>query len=87
MSALNNCFPSLQTSMTVVLVLCCFVHRVNFRLTMVPLGAIVMFSGYALGIHWIADVIAGAAVGFVGMAIACRLADPGAPANALLLNR
>jgi membrane-associated phospholipid phosphatase len=74
MSALDNCFPSFHTSMTVVLVLCCFVYRVPFRLTSVPLGALVVLSTYSLGVHWLGDVIAGTAAGFVSVALACRLA-------------
>lgn len=78
MSALDNCFPSFHTSMTVILVLCCFVYRVGFRLTSVPLGAMVLLSTYSLGVHWAGDVIAGTALGIISVAVACRLVERGA---------
>jgi membrane-associated phospholipid phosphatase len=73
MSALDNCFPSFHTSMTVVAVLCCFVHRVGFRWTIVPLGVSILLSTYSLGVHWIGDVIAGTAIGVISVAVACRI--------------
>jgi membrane-associated phospholipid phosphatase len=73
MSALDNCFPSFHSSMTVVIVLCCFVYRVGFRSTVLPLGAMVLLSTYALGVHWLGDVVAGAALGVISTAVACRL--------------
>jgi membrane-associated phospholipid phosphatase len=73
MSALDNCFPSFHSSMTIIVILCCFVYRVGFRLTVVPLGAMVLLSTYVLGVHWIGDVVAGTALGVISTAIACRL--------------
>jgi membrane-associated phospholipid phosphatase len=81
MSALDNCFPSFHTSMTVVLVLCAFLHRLRFRVVLIPLGVMVVLSTYALGVHWIGDVVTGAAVGCASVSAACRLTDrrpPGA---------
>lgn len=80
MSALDNCFPSFHTSMTVVLVLCGSLHRLSFRVTAVPLGAMVVLSTYSLGVHWVGDAIAGIGVGLVSVAVACRLAGRGTPA-------
>ena len=73
MSALDNCFPSFHSSMTVIIVLCCFVYRVGFRSMILPIGAMVLLSTYALGVHWIGDVVAGAALGVISTALACRL--------------
>jgi membrane-associated phospholipid phosphatase len=72
-SALDNCFPSFHTSMTVVIVLCCYLARVRFRTTAIPIGAMVLVSTFALGIHWMGDVLAGTAVGIISVALACRM--------------
>ena len=81
MSALDNCFPSFHTSMTVIVLLCCFIYRVGFRVTMIPLAAMVTMSTYTLGVHWAGDVIAGTALGVISVAAGCRLADRGAPVD------
>jgi membrane-associated phospholipid phosphatase len=78
MSALDNCFPSFHTSMTVIVVLCCFIYRVGFRMTMLPLAAMVTMSTYTLGVHWAGDVVAGTALGIISVAAGCRLAERGA---------
>ena len=81
MSALDNCFPSFHTSMTVIVLLCCFIYRVGFRVTMIPLAAMVTMSTYTLGVHWAGDVIAGTALGIISVAAGCRLAERGAPVD------
>jgi membrane-associated phospholipid phosphatase len=81
MSALDNCFPSFHSSMTVIVILCCLVFRVGFRLTAIPLGAMVLLSTYALGVHWMGDVIAGTALGIISVALACRLTGKGVPVD------
>jgi len=73
MSALDNCFPSFHTSMSVLIVLCCFVYRVEFRFLTIPVAAMVLLSTYSLGIHWVGDIVAGTALGVISMAIAHRL--------------
>jgi membrane-associated phospholipid phosphatase len=75
MSALDNCFPSFHTSMTVIVLLCCFVYRLGFRLMMIPLAAMVMVSTYSLGVHWAGDIVAGTGLGIMSVAVACRLVD------------
>jgi membrane-associated phospholipid phosphatase len=79
MSALDNCFPSFHTSMTVVIVLCCYVYRARFRTAALFLGAMVIASTFALGIHWGGDIVAGLAVGIVSVALACRVAHATGP--------
>jgi membrane-associated phospholipid phosphatase len=76
MSALDNCFPSFHTSMSVLIVLCCFVHRMNFRFVTLPVAAMILLSTYALGIHWVGDIVAGSALGVISMAVAHRLVGP-----------
>lgn len=75
-SGLDNCFPSSHTSITVLVVLTCFVFEVRFRTPVLALGIAVIISTFVLGIHWLPDVIAGAAVGGLSVALALRLERP-----------
>ena len=75
LSALNNSFPSTHVSLTVVLILVCWVFHVRLRATITALGAMVVLATFALGIHWLADIIAGVAVGTISVAAAWRFTD------------
>jgi membrane-associated phospholipid phosphatase len=86
-SALDNCFPSFHTSMTVVIVLCSYLAGVRFRRTMIPLGGMVIVSTLALGIHWLGDVLSGTAAGLISVVLACQwfpleAQEPGSVDNA-----
>jgi serine/threonine protein kinase len=72
-SGLDNCFPSSHVSLTVIAVAACFIFGLRFRWTALMLGAIVILSTFVLGIHWIADILAGGSVGIVSLALALRL--------------
>ena len=61
-SALDNCFPSTHTSLTVILILVCYIFQVRLKTTVLGLGLTVIISTFVLGIHWIPDVAAGVAV-------------------------
>lgn len=74
-SGLNNCFPSFHVSATVVLVLCLYRAPVPFRAVTVPLGLAIILSTFALGIHWLPDIIAGLASGIISIWAAERLLD------------
>jgi membrane-associated phospholipid phosphatase len=69
-SALDNCFPSSHVSLTVVIVLTCWIYRVRFRGSLLALGLTVILATFVLGIHWIPDIIAGLAVGVLSVAVA-----------------
>lgn len=84
-SGLDNCFPSSHTSITVVVVLVCFLFNVRFRSPVLALGITVIISTFVLGIHWLPDMIAGAAVGGLSVVLAMRLERR--PANAGLFPR
>lgn len=73
LSGLDNCFPSSHTSITVVVVLVCFLFNVRFRTPVLVLGITVVISTFVLGIHWLPDMIAGVAVGGLSVALAMRL--------------
>jgi membrane-associated phospholipid phosphatase/tRNA A-37 threonylcarbamoyl transferase component Bud32 len=72
-SGLDNCFPSFHVSMTVVLILVAVLYRMRLRYGVLALGATVILSTFVLGIHWIADIIAGLAVGMLSVMLALRL--------------
>jgi membrane-associated phospholipid phosphatase len=73
LSGLDNCFPSSHTSITVLVVAVCFLFNVRFRTPVLALGLAVIISTFVLGIHWLPDMIAGAAVGGLSVALAMRL--------------
>jgi serine/threonine protein kinase len=72
-SGLDNCFPSSHVSLTVIVVAAAFVFGLRARWTVLALGSIVVLSTFVLGVHWIADIVAGASVGLIGLAVALRV--------------
>jgi membrane-associated phospholipid phosphatase len=72
-SGLNNCFPSFHVSITVVLVACLYRAGTWFRRAALLLGLAVVLSTFALGIHWLSDILAGLACGLVSFHLAERL--------------
>lgn len=75
LSAINNSFPSTHVSLTVILILVCWLFHVRLRSTVTALGMMVIVATFALGIHWLADIIAGVAVGTLSVAAAWRWTD------------
>jgi tRNA A-37 threonylcarbamoyl transferase component Bud32/membrane-associated phospholipid phosphatase len=72
-SGLDNCFPSFHVSVTVVIILVAVLYRLRLRYSVLALGTTVILSTFVLGIHWIADIIAGLAVGALSVMLALRL--------------
>ncbi len=72
MSGLDNSFPSFHVSLMVVGVLLCFLFGLRHRWVAAFGGLAVILSTYLLGIHWIADILAGLAVGVISVAVAAR---------------
>lgn len=72
-SGLNNCFPSFHVSITIVVMLCIYRARAPFRTLAIPLAIAVVLSTFALGIHWLPDIVAGAALGLISVRVAERL--------------
>ena len=64
-SGLDNSFPSVHVSFTVILMYLCYRFRVRFKHTVFFLGLAVILSTFALGIHWIPDILMGIAVGIL----------------------
>jgi membrane-associated phospholipid phosphatase len=74
-SALNNSFPSTHVSLTVVVIAVCWLFHVRLRNAVTALGITVILATFLLGIHWLADILAGVAAGGLSVAIARRLTD------------
>src|ERR1041384_1527476 len=72
-SGLDNCFPSSHVSITVVMILVCYLFNMRFRTPVLALGIAIALSTLVLGIHWLPDVIAGAAVGSLSVALGVKL--------------
>ncbi|OLE52160.1 MAG: hypothetical protein AUG51_19590 [Acidobacteria bacterium 13_1_20CM_3_53_8] len=72
-SGLDNSFPSFHVSLTVVIILICYIFKIRFRTTVLALGITVILSTFILGIHWTPDILAGLAVGALGVGLALRL--------------
>lgn len=73
LSGLDNCFPSSHVSITVILIMVTYLFQVRIRTPILALGLTIILSTLVLGIHWLPDVIAGAAVGFLSVAVAVKL--------------
>ena len=74
-SALNNSFPSTHVSLSVVIVVVCWMCRVRLRCTVTALAMAVIVATFAIGIHWLADIVAGVITGIVSVLIARRFTD------------
>ena len=72
-SGLDNCFPSFHTCMTVIAILLCFRFRTRLRWSILAIGLTIILSTLVLGIHWLADVVAGTAVAVLAIHLALRV--------------
>lgn len=72
-SGLDNCFPSAHTSLTVTIIVLAFLYELRGRRMLSFLGVSVILSTVMLGIHWIPDLLSGASVALVSVALARRL--------------
>ena len=72
-SGLDNCFPSFHVALTVVAIVVCYRFDVRARTTVLALGSTVILATFVLGIHWIADIVAGVATGIIAVAAAERI--------------
>ncbi|MFS1513842.1 phosphatase PAP2 family protein [Chengkuizengella sp. SCS-71B] len=76
LSGLNNCFPSLHTSISVTLCLIALKsNNIRWKSIVLISAGIIIFSIFYLGIHWIADMIGGVLLALFASYIAQRIAD------------
>ncbi|MHA0858369.1 phosphatase PAP2 family protein [Paenibacillus sp. CMAA1364] len=71
LSGLNNCFPSLHTSISVTI---CYLGfrsgNVRWKFITGISSVIIVFSIFYLGIHWVIDMIAGSMLGITASTLA-----------------
>ena len=72
-SGLDNCFPSMHVALTVLVILLGYWCRVRWRHSLLCLGGTVILSTFFLGIHWVVDIVVGAASAAVSFALAVAL--------------
>ncbi|MDF2670321.1 MAG: inositol phosphorylceramide synthase [Paenibacillus sp.] len=74
LSGLDNCFPSLHTSLSVTLAMLARKSNNRFWKIFVPISAaIIIFSIFYLGIHWLTDMCGGLVLGLFASKLALRL--------------
>lgn len=76
LSGLDNCFPSLHTSISVTMAVIALRSRSKFWQAFVPLSAaIIVFSIFYLGIHWLADMCGGVILGYTAAKAGLRISE------------
>jgi len=76
LSGLDNCFPSLHTSISVSMAVIAMRSRSLFWKVFVPLNAaFIIFSIFYLGIHWLSDMCAGMVLGIVSARLGLRISE------------
>ncbi|MFK7696534.1 phosphatase PAP2 family protein [Paenibacillus sp. HJGM_3] len=76
LSGLDNCFPSLHTSLSVTLAILARRSGNLFWKRFVPISAvIIIFSIFYLGIHWLTDMTGGLVLGLFASKLALRLSE------------
>lgn len=76
LSDLDNCFPSLHTSISVSMAMIALRSKNGFWKVFAPVSAaIIIFSIFYLGIHWLLDMSAGMVLGLLAARIAIRLSE------------
>ena len=85
-SGLDNCFPSIHTSFTIITIYACYHFNTRFSKSVLFLGITVLLSTFILGIHWMADIVAGMAMGVLSISLAI-IFDQKLAGNTILLER
>ncbi|MGG1515807.1 phosphatase PAP2 family protein [Paenibacillus oryzisoli] len=76
LSGLDNCFPSLHTSISVSMAVIAVRSKNTFWKIFVPAtAAFIIFTIFYLGIHWLSDMCAGVILGVVASRMGLRLAE------------
>lgn len=76
LSDLDNCFPSLHTSISVTIAMIALRSDNRFWKICAPVCAgIIIFSIFYLGVHWMTDMVGGMLLGLVASRVALRLSE------------
>lgn len=91
LSGLDNSFPSAHVSITVTIVAMAFIFRIPLKHCVLALGTTILLSTYVLGIHWLADILAGLASGILSTLIAVAMetkrSKVGIPSRTILADK
>lgn len=75
LSGLNNCFPSLHTSISVTMALLAFRSGNRRWMVITSISAVVIVFGiFYLGIHWLTDMIGGTLLAVLASTVGVQLA-------------
>lgn len=75
LSGLNNCFPSLHTSISVTMALLAFRSGNRRWMVITSISAVVIVFGiFYLGIHWLTDMIGGTLLAVLASSVGVQLA-------------
>ncbi|MCA9482993.1 MAG: TIR domain-containing protein [Nitrospina sp.] len=69
-SGLDNCFPSVHVSFSMIVLLTAYKFRFRFRHSIACLAMTVVLSTLVLGIHWLPDVAMGGIMAFLAFGLA-----------------
>jgi membrane-associated phospholipid phosphatase len=72
-SAIDNSFPSFHVSLSVLCTVLAFLFGSRYRHGVLSAAIAVSLSTYLLGVHWIADILAGVGVGMFSALAAAQL--------------
>lgn len=76
LSGVDNCFPSLHTSISVSMAVIAYRSKNRFwRLFTMISAVFIIFSIFYLGIHWLTDMCGGLLLGLAASRIALRIAE------------
>jgi membrane-associated phospholipid phosphatase len=74
-SAIDNSFPSFHVSLSALCATLAFLFASPYRYGVLSAAIAVSLSTYLLGVHWIADILAGVGAGMLSAFAATRLAQ------------
>ncbi len=76
LSGLDNCFPSLHTSISVSMAIIALKSRSAFWRYFAPFSAaVIIFTIFYLGIHWLIDMFAGVLLGVFAARLGLRISE------------
>lgn len=76
LSDLDNCFPSLHTSISVTMAMIALRSNNKFWKVFAPTSAvIIIFAIFYLGVHWLTDMAGGMVLGLLASRIALRISE------------
>jgi membrane-associated phospholipid phosphatase len=76
LSGLDNCFPSLHTSISVSMAILATKSNSAFWKRFVPLSsAFIIFAIFYLGIHWLTDMVGGVVLGVTAARLGLRISE------------